>query len=211
MHVLGLSLAFILSQDQTLRCKIDFCLRSRGARHRPRGTRGGTLLSRLPLLVLLPIPSKIALLAPGTGTSVPPGAPPLQGETGCKGKRFLRNRQTFFPQPGTFFPRTAAAAAGRAPLPESGCKGKNFHRTRKRAGSFFFGKISRRGATEGATRWGTTVTGGRGPGARGGAARGTGGLFFRNNGSHWASGDKTILFFLLQLVSNRIPPDRNSL
>ena len=141
MHVLGLSLAFILSQDQTLRCKIDFCLRSRGARHRPRGTRGGTLLSRLPLLVLLPIPSKIALLAPGTGTPVPPGAPPLQRETGCKGKRFRRNRQTFFPQPGTFFSRTAAAAAGRAPLPESGCKGKNFHRTCKRKGRFFSEKF----------------------------------------------------------------------
>ena len=178
LHVLGLSLAFILSQDQTLRCKIDFCLRSRGARHRPRGTRGGTLLSRLPLLVLLPIPSKIALLEP-PGPELPsrPGLPRSRGKRAAKvsvsggtAKLFFRNR-------------TAAAAAGRAPLPESGCKGKNFHRTCKRAGRFFFGKISRRGTMEGATRWGTTVTGGRGPGARGNYFSALTEICFRTNGS----------------------------
>ena len=165
LHVLGLSLAFILSQDQTLRCKIDFCLRSRGARPRPRGTRGGTLLSRLPLLVLLPIPSKIALLAPGTGTSVPPGAPPLQGETGCKGKRFRRNRQTFFPQPGTFFPGPPRPPPGAPPFRKAGAKVRTFTGHASGRGGFFRKNFTPR--SEG----GRNALGDNGPGREGSRAR----------------------------------------
>ena len=170
LHVLGLSLAFILSQDQTLRCKIDFCLRSRGARPRPRGTRGGTLLSRLPLLVLLPIPSKIALLAPGTGTPVPPGTPPLQGETGCKGKRFRRNRQTFFPQPGTFFPGPPRPPPGAPPFRKAGAKVRTFTGPASGRGVFFSEKFHAAG------QWRAQRAGGQR--SREGGARAREGIIF---------------------------------
>ena len=167
MHVLGLSLAFILSQDQTLRCKIDFCLRSRGARHRPRGTRGGTLLSRLPLLVLLPIPSKIALLAPGTGTPVPPGAPPLQGETGCKGKRFRRNRQTFFPATRNFFfPGPPRPPPGAPPFRKAGAKVRTFTGTASARRGFFPEKFHAAGQWRAQRAGGQRPREGGGPGAR---------------------------------------------
>ena len=77
------------------------------------------------------------------------GASPVQGETGCKGKGFARNRQTFFYSTLVFSFRPAPPRRA-ASLPESGCKGKDFPRPRKQQGEFFSKKIMPRNMFQGA-------------------------------------------------------------
>ena len=184
MHVLGLSLAFILSQDQTLRCKIDFCLRSRGARRRPRGTRGGTLLSRLPLLVLLPIPSKIALLEP-PGPELPslPGIPRSRGKRAAKVSVSSGTAKLFSRNPELFFPGPPRPPPGVPPFRKAGAKVRTFTGHASGRGGFFSEKFHREGQGRAQRAGGQRSREGGVPGARRNHFSALTEICFRTNGS----------------------------
>ena len=140
LHVLSLPLAFILSQDQTLRCLISFSsfslLPQRGA---PYPGRNPDFLDGGPRPLSIPVSSNafpVALsqcaLPPRTGTD-------------CKLKPFSRNLQapdrlfsTFFDAGAAFFRRTPA---GGRPSAVCGCKGTNSSPCLPNFSSTFFGRI----------------------------------------------------------------------
>ena len=136
LHVLSLPLAFILSQDQTLRCIVSFSsfslLAQRGA---PYPGRNPDFLDGGPRPLSIPVSSNafpVALsqcaLPPRTGTD-------------CKLKPFFRNLQApgrLFSTRGGFFP---PGPAGGRPSAVCGCKGTNSRPFPPNFSSTFFGKI----------------------------------------------------------------------
>ena len=128
LHVLGLSLAFILSQDQTLRCKIVFSC-SLDFRY---------LSSVDGLACCFPVfPFRLSPILQRSLSSCPLRA--LRrlrlSFCGCKGKTFFRIRKPFFK---FFFPRPRPL---RLPL-ESGCKSSRFTPPLQIFSDVFFGKIA---------------------------------------------------------------------
>ena len=100
LHVLGLSLAFILSQDQTLRCMncFYFYILARCPYYSVCGIVGAHIPMRLPLplhlcifLLSRSISSKISLFVP---LRPPPGGL-FVSESGCKSTAFRVSHQTF--------------------------------------------------------------------------------------------------------------------
>ena len=144
LHVLGLSLAFILSQDQTLRCMTCFCFSFRACRVAAAGPRFCTLARRA-----ASPPHRLLVVCVTSSMSMCFGFvfvfPVLAGRNpSCEVRRFSRlpqeSRGVFFPPP----PWRLVFVS------ESGCKGREKFRFCKGAA----GKSAPRGGRGGGFRGG---------------------------------------------------------
>ena len=138
LHVLSLPLAFILSQDQTLRCIVSFSsfslLAQRGT---PYPGRNPDFLDGGPRPLSIPVSSNAFPVALSQCA-----APPRTG-TDCKLKPFFRNLQApgrLFSTRGGFFP---PGPAGGRPSAVCGCKGTNSSPFPPNFSSTFFRENSR--------------------------------------------------------------------